>query len=562
MRTNKLSVILILLIIVPIHLLAITNTMLTTQSQVYKAAYALCIANGVNPPTSVSPLTDYEILSALDNIPSYKISDEEKELIELIKDELKVDYSVEEDNIKLNFTPLISPEFLHHTTLLDYANDYYQVKDRKDLIDLSLDLKMGDFLYAFGNWVFISPELADIHNINTATNFKELTSFQKEGILNSGIYLANEFSYGGIFKTGQSMGYGKTGNLMVSDNFSRQDFLRYKLHSNIFDYTLNLTQFDQAKLMDKTQPNHIELSNAKYNGMKQYQAVHRFEMKFTDNFQFVFQEGSMLNIPSFDTRMLNPFVYFHGLYNFSESKDYELGNTDDESNNYIVIETGYSPIQNLRINFQLLLDQIQVGGERTSPTACPEAYGALLNIESPWTHKNNYFNVYYEGVYIWPYTYLNLKEQDSKYNTNLDMITGYHNQVQDEIGYAGYTYGSDVITNSLGFNYGSFGLFDLDFAITYVIHGQFGYGYNSIIPPRGPANLSDKTLVGVGFKNAEHRVKVELNTTYYAMDALDITLGLAYLNVRNYRLDTNRHISDLQFKIALSVDPIKLISEL
>ena len=560
MKTRKPLLIILICCLLHSPILALSTKPFNSDSPIYKLAYSLCISNGVNPPTSVSPMTAYEIIDALDNIPLAKLDKDEQNILEFIKKELDPEYSIATEHIELNFSPIITPEILAHTTILDRPTDYYQIKDRNSIIDLSLDLKIGDSGYAFGNWLFIANELKDIQGEKNSSNFSELTSFQKEGIFNSGIYLANEYSYGGIFKTSQEMGYGKTGNLMVSDNFSRQDFLRYKIHSDVFDYTFNLTQFDQAELTDKI--NEVKFSNMKYNGMKQYQAIHRFEVKFSNTFQFVFQEGSMLNVSNFDTRMLNPFVYFHGLYNFSESKDYTPGVSDDESNNYIVVELGYTPMQHLRGNFQFLMDQIQVGGERTSTTACPEAFGLLLNLESPWTYKDKYFNMYYEGVYIWPYTYLNLKvDKDSgKYNTNLDMITGYHNQIQDEVGYAGYTYGNDVITNSLGFTYGKTGLFDADFSINYIIHGKNGFGYETIIPPRGPANLSDKALVGVGFKNAEHTLKLALDANYYVMEAVDIQIGLAYLNIWNYKLDTNRNISDLQFKFAVSIDPVKLLS--
>lgn len=47
------------------QLAASSNEVIYKDSQIWKAAHALCISNGVMPPSSVSPMTGYELKEAI-----------------------------------------------------------------------------------------------------------------------------------------------------------------------------------------------------------------------------------------------------------------------------------------------------------------------------------------------------------------------------------------------------------------------------------------------------------------------------------------------------------------
>ena len=558
----------ILILLIQTSLLATSLNLFTTDSEEYKVAYSLCISNGVNPPTVVSPMTGYEIEQALERIPPSKLDNNEKELYEEIISRLNKDMTFETEYVDISPMFIISPEVYAHTKKLDRPFDFaYDLKDRTHIIDFSLDINIDDDIYMFGDWTIMSARLNRFHNSNLGSNFHTYTGgIHFEGVTNSGIYAAKEYGYGGVFTTKQSIGNGKTGNLIVSDNFSRQEFARYKVHSTYFDYTFNWTTFAQS---EPTKSNtDVTLSAMKFNGMNQYQIVHRFEAKLLDRLQISLNEAIMLDVSKmFDIKYLNPFTFFHGLSNSEEDILYSPGNASDEANNYFTIELGYTVAPNLRANFQFLADQIQLPREQGDFNLAPEAYGILFNLESPWIQKERVYNFYFESAIIWPYTYLNIKKNDTngdgkiddqdEYNTNLDMITGYYNRYDEmsEIGYAGYTNGSDSISNTIGVTITELGLFNVDLSVDYVIHGKNGYGYENIIAERGHDNCYDKPLVGVGFKKAEHRLAFNLDSTYYVNDGFNINLGMALVNYWNYKLEYDNNFSDLQFKLGFIINP-------
>lgn len=563
MSKKKPILIVLILTLLSFGLSAGSMRSFTTSSQEWKAASALCISNGVLPPTSVSPMTGSEIEAALARIPESRLDENEKSLRDKIVSRLGLDPVFDGQYVDFDPAIILSPEIYAQTTKLERQWDHlYDIKDMMSPIDLSLDLVFADFGFAFADYYFISPGLKSQYGNFFGTNMDSLNDFQHEGILNCGMLLGTDFLYAGVFRTRQSMGYGKTGNLMVGDNFSRQDFMRMKVESEYFDYALNFTHFDQSELNSEDNAE-VSIDDTKFNGMHQIQGVHRFEVKIADCFQFTFQEGTMMNISSpFDFRFLNPFIYFHGLYNFSESDSYEPGKSSDEANNYITVELGYTATSHLRFNMQFLIDQIQIGGERYGDDACPNAFGLLLNVESPWILDGaSYLSVWYESVFMMPYAYLNKKLQGNEYNTNLDMITGYHNALQDEIGYAGYTYGSDSIVNAIGLDYGKLGVFDLSASFTYLIHGRYGYGYQTIIPPRGEDSLDDMPLVGVGLSGAEHRLIARMDGSYYPLEGLELRAGIGLVQVFNLKTEKGRNLTDLQLKIGISFDPVTMFAK-
>ena len=555
----------ILILLIQTSLLATSLNLFTTDSDEYKVAYSLCISNGVNPPTVVSPMTGYEIEQALERIPQSRLDNNEQKLYDEIISRLNKDMTFETEYVDISPMFIISPEIYAHTTKLDRPFDFkYDLKDRTQLLDFSLDIKIKDYIYMFGDWTILSPRLDRFHDIKLGSNVHTYTKgIHFEGVINSGIYAAKEYGYGGIFTTKQSIGNGKTGNLIVSDNFSRQEFARYKIHSPYFDYTFNWTTFSQSE--PTTSNKDVTLSAMKFNGMNQYQIVHRLEAKLFDNLQISLNEAIMLDVSkAFNIKYLNPFTFFHGLSNSEEDILYKPGNASDEANNYFSIEAGYTITPNLRANFQFLADQIQLPREQGDSNLAPEAYGILFNIESPWIQQERIYNFYFETAIIWPYTYLNKKQNDTnkdgklddEYNTNLDMITGYHNRYSgmSEIGYAGYTNGSDSISNTIGVTITELGLFNVDLSVDYVIHGKNGYGYDNIIAERGHDNCYDKPLVGLGFKKAEHRLAFNLDSTYYVNADFKVNLGLALVNYWNYKLEYRKNISDLQFKLGFSLN--------
>lgn len=561
MKRILLPILLILICLSP--LFSYSQKTYRVDSEVWQAINALTLSQGVLPPSSVSPVSEEELLGALDRLDIRRLSPGERSLYDEILKKIDSRPLLDGRHVDLDVNPVLSPELYVQTTAVPRQMDHaYDIKDMLSLINLSTDIYLSDFGFAFADYYFISPGLASQYDKIFGTNMDEFPDFQHEGILNAGILFGKSFINASIMKTRQSMGYGKTGNLMVGDNFSRQDYGRLHIYSEYFDYTMNFTHFDTST-QSSGSGNDVSFSERKLNGMQQWQGVHRFEAKLFNRLQFVFQEGVMLySSKAFSPILLNPFLYFHGLYNFSESPNIKPGESSDEANNYIVVELGYTAARHLRFNLQFLMDQIQQPDEGKNPDGCPQAYGMLFNIESPWILRDGtYLTPWFESAWIMPYTYLNKKWNGSGYDTNLDMITGYHNNLQDEVGYAGYKYGSDSIVNAIGITMGRLGLYKFDSSISYIIHGRYGYGYDTIIPERGEDHRNDMMLAGVGFSGAEHRLEIETEVSYFPVDGLELRMGMAIYQIWNHQLVKGRSLTDLQLKIGISFDPVEMFAK-
>ncbi len=86
-----------------IFMISISTLYSTTQktfsidSSEWKAAAALCMSAGVLPPSSVSPTTGEEILNALGRIDEARLTENEKAMLERLRE-------------KLDWTPMLNTE--------------------------------------------------------------------------------------------------------------------------------------------------------------------------------------------------------------------------------------------------------------------------------------------------------------------------------------------------------------------------------------------------------------------------------------------------------------------
>lgn len=557
----KLAAALLLALALAFELPAADNELFRTDSWEWRTAHALCVANGAIPPSSVSPCPAGQIVQALMAIPSSRLDADETAMRDAVISRLGRPMPLDDGNVGLDPSISLNPEIYAQTTPLEKQWDHlYGIKDMMSDVVVGLKVRLGEVGWAFGDWIFISQALMEQYPRRFDHNMRASNQFQAEAIFNGGLALGNGFIQGGALRARQSMGYGRTGNLMVADNFSHQDFVRLSIRSKWFDYTLNLTHFDHSGPMGETAAG-LTFSNQKFNGIHQIQAVHRFEFKLFDRLQAVFMEGVMLASQSpFDLRLLNPFIFFHGLENHSQSMTYDPNSPSlsDEANNYVVAELGLAATPHLRFNLQFLMDQIQQKGEEKNPNVFPQAYGILMNIETAWVAGRHHIGVWAEGAYLMPATYLDRKRMpDELYFTNLDMITGYRNKAQQEVGYAGYVWGPDSITAAAGLDWGVPGVCDLAFSITYLVHGQYGWGYRKMMPDIGPEHFSDMALAGIGWENAEHRLIARIDGSAAPASWIAVEAGIGFVSAANLGTVKGRSLNDLQMRFGLSISPFE-----
>ena len=537
-KAISILIILITLIISPLMAANMQKTF-SGDSTEYQMAYALCISAGVLPPSSVLPITGAEIAEALSRIPYDKLSLDEKAAYDDLMGRLEFTPLHNYDKFGIDPTPLFSFDAFARSGESSYENDLlFKREDRMEASDFAFKMKFADVGYGFFNWLQLSPELINqsITGQHFGTNFDtwfegKITRLQHEGIFDAGLLFGNDWMNFSVMSGRQEMGYGKTGNLALGDNFRRQQYLRLHTFSRWFDYTYSLTHYGEMQSSSGKSPDELKMfSNGEVFSLpQQVFPLHRFEFKIADKVQIAVVEGAMMSIESvFDPRILNPFLFIHGFDNYADESPIEKG---DEANNILVLELGYTFLPHHRINLQAMSDQIQMGGEKRN---VPNALAFLLNYETSWVIDKAYINGYVEGAYVMPAVYLNTKtDKDSKYNHNYDFIAGYpmwgyDGATDGDIDYVGYKYGPDSIVFSIGSSYtADENLFEIGGNILWKVSGNKGIKHKANGSYDTSIDMSDAVIEKTpeefmqnivspsgGWKTAEHLLKLALYGKY------------------------------------------------
>ena len=564
---KRLFTVLILILLVPsIVFSASMQKTFRSDSIEYQMAYALCVSGGVLPPSSVNPITGAEIASALERIPRTNLSADENEILDQLLDDLGWNQIIESEYFGMDPRAIISLDAFAQTDIPEHDSDFFiPYQDRLHAVDLSLDFNFADAGYGFVDYLFASPTLREDYDRYFGTNidafFDSRSLLQLDGTLNAGILFGNEWMNFSIMSTGQSMGYGRMGNLGLGDNFDHQRYMRFHTFSKYFDYTLNLTHYPSMENNGSSNPDDLHLVYGEmFNGKQQEYIIHRFEFKLFDKVQLVMMETSMFYVDNpFDIRIFNPFLFLHGFNNYEDLP--EPNNPDDpgsmdQANNLMVLEAGYTFLPHHRINLQVVIDQFQLVSE---PGGAPNGLGFLLNYETSWLFEDSYLTGWVEGAYLMPAVYLNHKLSDAGYNHNFDFIVGSQfyslNSNNGQIGYTGYKYGPDSIALGFGASWGKLDSFKVDGSISYVIHGRNGLGYETIIPSRrGEGN----EFFSVPLSEAEHRLQLAVTGEYHPLEGLKLQGGIAFVQAWNYGCRVGNNLSDLQLYFGVAFDPVEM----
>ena len=519
----------------------------------WKAAEALLISEGYNPPTSVNPATGAEIISSLSLLEPESMGEVERSFLDYAVQSLSWEPVIESGNFAMTPSVIISPEVYKHTTAFDSYSDYlFPVRDRLSALDFDIDLEYADTFYGFVDYLVLSPEHEKQYDKLWGTNIDAIKggfNTQHEGTLRAGGLFGNEWMNFSVQRSRQSLGYGKSGTFTLGDNFSRQDFMRFHTFSDIFDYTLNLTLFSN---MDSN----METIDFNFNGMHNILSLHRFDIKLFDRAMISITEGIAAYMDStLDIRLLNPFLFHHGFNNYNEG--IEAKPLDgDEANNIFSVELGYTVLPHMRVRGELIFDQIQLSGEAAAQNARPNANGFMVGLDSSWILSEDMFiTVYAEFAKTSPYLYLNYKENSGKLQPNYDYIFGVHDWWGvDEVAYGGYRFGPDAVVLGFGASIGGIGSFLVDADFVYSRHGLYGLGYDKGVRNEfGPDHINDKSPTGEE-DQIERRIEAKIDSEILITDYLSLKAGVGYVYAQNYRNNPGMTFSDLQMKLGVSLD--------
>lgn len=442
-----------------------TAKMYTYEDDISFRVRQLCIRSGVLYP-SAYPVSGEELLKALDTISSdYRDSEFDTLYNEILSPfVLYGDQTAAADlSAEVNFSAYIHDGKVPSYLLPDY-------RDIPPMAALTGEAGFSNTFY----FVLEFMEKDSICSFPVKTNWSTLLDNRSSGFTQSyqpfrvGMNAGNSYFSFQIGRNRQSFGRGITGNMMVGDNFSYQEYMKFSVFSSFLKYNLSITHFD-----NQTGPETFD--EFRLNGMHSLRVVHDAALSYGDFIEFrVYLGASFESDNALDWRLLTPFNIIHSFNNFSEDAAVKPG---DEANNIMGVELTWMMAPGWKTDIQVVMDQLQLKYESTD--SVPNAFGFLFNIENSTRLGNGNITSYFEAAITQPWLYLNWKynEGDGRKipNYNYDHVFGYGISGGSEIGYSGYMYGPDTLVLSAGAEYRASN-WKAALSLLYYVHGDHGIG--------------------------------------------------------------------------------------
>lgn len=548
----------------------------------------LCREAGIIGPTPVSPTTGAEIKMALERLNYNALTQrQKKEYGSLIKELASNDsISISTKYMELDLDGHVNLEAFGFNNLKNtYADEFFiPYKDQLPFLAGELHTYFGDILYLDFQYVFQDSGIGfDVKNEKLVpgdffynfTNMSMLASPGMDGewytmnfISPDHVYSMNVYqpykvgaSLGNSFlnlyfgRTRHEMGNGITGNLVIGDNFSYQETLKFSAFSDFFSYYLTLTHFDNVRsITDPDNPNYIPQnipSSFSLNGPHQNRVMHRFDLNLFNKIRLAINIGGLfVSDSAFDLRLLTPMMLVH---NWSNNREGIVLAAGDEGNNIMSFELEWAITNGWSMSAQFVLDQMKVAGEDDS--IVPNAFGLLINAKNTTPLKYGSLDSWIEAVYTNPYLYLNYKEnEDGTPNYFYDWIVGYGTRTRSqEIGYAGHPFGPDTIAIAIGTEYTDFREWSVSGSILYKVHGNNGIKrnyWNQNDSNRVEEGESYNFITPTGIP--EHTLAITIGGGYEIVENLNIIEKAMTAFQWNYHNQKDVFKASVQFAIGLT----------
>lgn len=558
----KKTIIFALLIFVSIPLFS-SQRMYDYKDNEYRLVRYILQSENLVGPHDITPISQQSLISYLEKADEHGLSSGMEKVYENAVLMLNDNHAlvVGDDGSSLAIHLPVSPEM--YIKLGDDAELHDMVKGYKDrlpFLELSLDFTFSDYIYGIFTLPFKMRLFDDSYynSLFSQNIFKGGTAepYQRVSPFKAYISAGNSFMNFFLGRGKLNMGSGKTGNLFIADNFQFQDFAKLSFFSDVFSYDYTLTSFDQEAALSESEVNSIKNGFSTFEPPYSSRVSHSFTFNILDKVHVTVSEAAVLETNNiFDIRMLNPFIFLHNWNGFGAEVDYW-------ANNFASINLSASLGLGLRLDFQAVLDQFQLGNEAASGSqAFPNSFGFLLNLSSVSKGKNGFVEVYLEAVYTTPYLYLNninKEGEDTSFNANRDLILGYYLTYGSDLSYTGYKWGPDTVAISIGGNYLKYdGTLDLRFAATYRIHGESGIKYSekqnqSSVAEVGQDHVHEYALTGI----LEHTLQLDLGVTWQAHKSFAVSADASYVLKMNHNNHEGDVWNNLQLTLSCSFDPL------
>ena len=438
-----------------------TSRMYSQNDTEVRMVRNICIENGVFYP-SVFPVTGEDLVRALEAIPEENRDDLFWDLYRQVESPevlISDDYFAADVSVNINLTG-----YLHTGKEAEALLPAY--RDIPPMAEATGEVYFGN-TYMLLSFMEKDPVLSFPVN----TNWSTLLDGRSTGFTQAyqpfevGISTGNEYFNFQLGRNRQSFGRGITGNMVIGDNFSYQEYIRLSWTSSVFEYHLDVTHFDQQESAN-------DFSSFRLNGMHNLRAMHNAAVRIGNRFEFRVYLGATFETDNpLDWRIVTPFTVYHSYNNFSESREIAPG---DEANNLLGVELTYIPASGWKTGFQVVMDQLQLKYESTD--SVPNAFGFLANAEYAARLGNGHIRIYGEAALTQPWLYLNYKyNKDGSQNFNYDHVYGYGYGTSSEMSYSGYSFGPDSLVLTMGCTFDTQTV-NAGCSVLYYAHGDHGIG--------------------------------------------------------------------------------------
>lgn len=534
------------------------------DSKEYQLTKLLTQTISVTPPSVVTPVTGDSLLKTLNNIdkdrlPAHLIPVYEGLIKELQSPEAMFNSKRFQGNIDLTAS-------LELNTIANPADNYtpstviYPLKDRQPSLEFDFDAMWNDTIYGRTQMMFLKCLTSDYPTSNFSTNFNIGSNATQQHIYptDAGLSIGNDHASFFLGRGKLNIGNGYTGNLYISDNFLMQDFVKFSFFSDIFDYDFTLTHFDQ-------QVSPLNFAQwMTFDGKNQMRISHSYSTNIYNKVLLSIHAGSLLQTESaIDFRMFNPFIFLHNWKGFDNESKWQ--------NNIIELEINAGLGKGFNMNFQFVLDQIQLTSEVKDTPAekiYPNALGWLLNFNHTYSTKSAFIETFLEGLLTMPALYLNSKDLFSASEItkkigdiyNYDFILGYFSSDYSigDISYSGHRFGPDTIALAVGGKYVPYNYkWDIAYQALFKVHGQKGIKWHDnqdSYLSTGNENLWKMHSDGTD----EYLLQLSTAVNYSLTDYLRFNTVMGMQSFWNFQNEKGRSYQNFQFSIGFSFIPTKI----
>ncbi|MDD2232982.1 MAG: capsule assembly Wzi family protein [Sphaerochaetaceae bacterium] len=318
------------------------------------------------------------------------------------------------------------------------SDERYRWEDRLPLLDIPMNFDFGD-LFVFRTGFVLKQRYKNVpYGDSFYTNLTGLNGDEFDFFWPYRGYLqvnAPHFSLT-AGRIGMSMGPGKTGNLIISDNLNFFDGIVLKFFSRGFQFSTSVQFFSPETEMGT--------------GKRTFEMLiaHRAEFVPFSKLRISLNETIMYCDESFDIRFLNPMVIYHQYF------------TADLTNSIIGLDFDLNIVKGLDLYGQVAMDQYQLSNENKET---PNAFGYQLGLEYNIALDAGILSFWTEFTQTDPWMY---------HRDGVDYIVWYHYNFGYEKRFIGYPYGCDSQVWAIGAEFDSLSWLICNASLVYSRQGE------------------------------------------------------------------------------------------